>query len=363
MSRWDSAAIVPNTSELLPEPETPVNAVSRRFGISRLTSWRLFTRAPRTRIRSWLSATCVAGGCRSVLAAMLILSPSVRQCSAVFGSVRQCSAVFGSVRQCSAASGRRGFPREPIRIDERPDVAGDHDAVRARAVRRDARVLGGGASPVERQLDGRGLAVELDVLAAETLRHRQASVYVELLGRLDVLDTEQQRDFIDLAGGRTGVLLGRGRDFPDRSIRGLDHPAVAPESLLGGLQRCGAGVQCGADEAVDGARLGNHERQREPTEPGGRRLGSPDTQLPVQVKGGGVERGSGIGVRHLQDDGVDGGHQRTSWIRTRLPAGSRTAQSRTPYGWSVGSWTISASLDCSCSKVPSRSLVASRMLP
>ena len=33
MSRCDSAAIVPNTSELLPEPETPVKTVSRRFGI------------------------------------------------------------------------------------------------------------------------------------------------------------------------------------------------------------------------------------------------------------------------------------------------------------------------------------------
>src|SRR4051794_6191196 len=56
ISRWDSAAIVPNTSELLPEPETPVNTVSRRFGISMLTSLRLLTRAPCTRIRSWLSA-------------------------------------------------------------------------------------------------------------------------------------------------------------------------------------------------------------------------------------------------------------------------------------------------------------------
>ncbi len=56
--RCDSAAIVANTSELLPEPETPVNAVSRRFGISTLTSFRLLTRAPWTRIRSWLSAAC-----------------------------------------------------------------------------------------------------------------------------------------------------------------------------------------------------------------------------------------------------------------------------------------------------------------
>src|SRR5215213_6512752 len=54
ISRCDSAAMVPNTSELLPEPETPVNTVSRRFGISTLRSLRLFTRAPCTRITSWL---------------------------------------------------------------------------------------------------------------------------------------------------------------------------------------------------------------------------------------------------------------------------------------------------------------------
>src|SRR3954454_264453 len=60
ISRCDSAAIVPNTSELLPDPEMPVNTVCRRFGISTLTSLRLFTRAPRTRIRSWLSAACTA---------------------------------------------------------------------------------------------------------------------------------------------------------------------------------------------------------------------------------------------------------------------------------------------------------------
>ena len=39
-----------------------------------------------------------------------------------------------------------------------------------------------------------------------------------------------------------------------------------------------------------------------------------------------------------------------------------TAQSRTPYGWSVGSWTTSASPACSRSNVPSRSSVARRML-
>src|SRR3954447_8493735 len=66
--RCDSAAIVPNTSELLPEPETPVKTVSRRFGSSTLTSLRVFTRAPCTRMRSRRSATCRARGCVSVLA-------------------------------------------------------------------------------------------------------------------------------------------------------------------------------------------------------------------------------------------------------------------------------------------------------
>src|SRR5487761_1593255 len=74
--RCDSAAIVPNTSELFPEPETPVNTVSRRFGISTLMSLRLFTRAPWPRIRSWLSATWSVGGCRSDLVTMLIGAPS-----------------------------------------------------------------------------------------------------------------------------------------------------------------------------------------------------------------------------------------------------------------------------------------------
>ena len=56
MSRRDSAAMVPKTNELLPDPDTPVNTVSRRLGSSMSTSLRLFSRAPWTRIMSWLSA-------------------------------------------------------------------------------------------------------------------------------------------------------------------------------------------------------------------------------------------------------------------------------------------------------------------
>lgn len=62
ISRWDSAATVSNTRELLPEPETPVNTVSRRLGISMLMSLRLLSLAPCTRIISWLSAGWRAGG-------------------------------------------------------------------------------------------------------------------------------------------------------------------------------------------------------------------------------------------------------------------------------------------------------------
>src|SRR4029450_11617316 len=70
--------MVLNTSELLPEPETPVTTLSRRFGSSMLRSLRLFTRAPCTRIRSWRSATCSAGDSVSVLVAMLIVSSAHR---------------------------------------------------------------------------------------------------------------------------------------------------------------------------------------------------------------------------------------------------------------------------------------------
>src|SRR5690625_4176015 len=58
MSRCDSAAMVLKTRELLPEPETPVKTVRRRFGNSTSIPARLFSRAPPTRIMSWLSASC-----------------------------------------------------------------------------------------------------------------------------------------------------------------------------------------------------------------------------------------------------------------------------------------------------------------
>jgi hypothetical protein len=67
MSRCDSAAMVPKTSEDLPDPETPVKTVIARFGMSTETSRRLFSRAPRTSMwsRSRIARRYRAGGGRS----------------------------------------------------------------------------------------------------------------------------------------------------------------------------------------------------------------------------------------------------------------------------------------------------------
>jgi hypothetical protein len=51
--------MVPKTRDDLPDPDTPVNTVKRRLGSSTLTSLRLFSRAPRTRMMSWASAAGV----------------------------------------------------------------------------------------------------------------------------------------------------------------------------------------------------------------------------------------------------------------------------------------------------------------
>src|SRR5918993_5319074 len=102
ISRCDSAAIVLNTSELLPEPETPVNTVSRRFAISMLRSLRLLMRAPCTRIRSWRSASRSAGDCVSVLVAVLMVSLSARERGRHSSVVVQPGGRCGRVRDVSA---------------------------------------------------------------------------------------------------------------------------------------------------------------------------------------------------------------------------------------------------------------------
>src|SRR5512139_1939561 len=51
--RCDSVAIVSNTMDDLPEPETPVKMVILRLGMRSETFFKLFSRAPRISIYSW----------------------------------------------------------------------------------------------------------------------------------------------------------------------------------------------------------------------------------------------------------------------------------------------------------------------
>src|SRR5438105_167186 len=53
--RRASAAMVSKTMEDLPEPETPVKMVSWRLGMRSETSFRLFSRAPRISMYSWVT--------------------------------------------------------------------------------------------------------------------------------------------------------------------------------------------------------------------------------------------------------------------------------------------------------------------
>src|SRR5689334_8134424 len=51
--RCDSVAIVSNTMDDFPEPDTPVKIVILRLGIRSETFFKLFSRAPRISIYSW----------------------------------------------------------------------------------------------------------------------------------------------------------------------------------------------------------------------------------------------------------------------------------------------------------------------
>src|SRR6476619_7399216 len=133
--RCDSAAMVAKTSELLPDPETPVKTVSRRFGSSTLMSWRLFSRAPCTRIRSWMSATCTPGDGVSVLVVSLIMSPSAVEppVHLVCRHARRCPASGASRFLICLRSADRLGRRPPLSpdqpVDPRVRDVAVHDAV------------------------------------------------------------------------------------------------------------------------------------------------------------------------------------------------------------------------------------------
>src|SRR5262245_29217814 len=123
--------MVPNTSDDLPDPEIPVKTVSRRLGISRLTSFRLLTRAPWTRIRSWRSAGCSRGEAmaRSCHRNVRLHTAAVHR---DFGTTRRMAAPGpGSLPYCQpwadgAAEGGRHEAYEPDGPDNgEPDRGGD----------------------------------------------------------------------------------------------------------------------------------------------------------------------------------------------------------------------------------------------
>ena len=166
------------------------------------------------------------------------------------------------------------LPLEPVRVGERTGVADDDEPVRPAALRGHAGVLGRGPARVERELHRGAGRVELDVLAAEALprrpgRARRRTAWSPSRPRRRAAAPRRRPP------GWPGRCPSSTTTRSSRSSRpGPDDAAVAPEALLDRLQLGGAGVEGAADEAVDGARLGDDEREREPAEAGRRLLDS-----------------------------------------------------------------------------------------
>src|SRR5215472_7524736 len=182
ISRCDSAAIVSKTRELLPEPETPVNTVSARFGISTLMSLRLFWRAPCTRISSRPAAVCGAGGCVSALVAMLIVSPSARRHSPVLKQPEDVAVGVGESGHQAATTdvargllhlGTRGGHLSQLRLDVRHVPVGHG--------RCHALLCAAGHQP-----DVLALGIVADVVASVSLRFHAEQGGVHGLGRRQV---------------------------------------------------------------------------------------------------------------------------------------------------------------------------------
>ena len=72
--------------------------------------------------------------------------------------------------------------------------------------------------------------VELDVLAAEAPRQRQTVLDIERLARLDVRNPSSSTTSPTRLE-RARVLLRRGGDLPDRTVRSLHDAPIAPEAL------------------------------------------------------------------------------------------------------------------------------------
>src|SRR3954464_7512339 len=246
MSRCDSAAIVPNTRELLPEPETPVNTVSRRFGISTLTSLRLFTRAPYTRIRSWLSALWTAGDCGSVLVAVLIASPGSSRLQA-----HRVSRLIASPRGRSTGG-------SPQLLDADQVARGIAEGAVAHPVGLLGRLLDDLGVAALQPLEG---AVEVlggqEDPAVGALRHHLDDGAALVVGDAGVDGRRCQED------GRAGLVGGADRDPAHRALSDVGADLEAEGVAVEG--QGGVRVDVRQDGGVNGQVHGGHARCGPPT--------------------------------------------------------------------------------------------------
>lgn len=126
ISRFDSAAMVPKTSEDLPEPETPVKTVRRRLGMSTETDARLFSRAPLTSIMSWLSATVRVGCCMRTLRAIVgRVNPARLLVLGLAGSIISLTRTLKLGRQYGVVSGGSGRKSLKQRVSGTADAVAD----------------------------------------------------------------------------------------------------------------------------------------------------------------------------------------------------------------------------------------------
>src|SRR5580693_3448909 len=93
-SRWDSLAMVSNTIDDFPDPETPVKIVILRLGMRSETFFKLFSRAPRISMYSW--------GTNSLLIRSLV---QFQSCSGVGQDLFHLGGA-GHVERCHPASVR-----------------------------------------------------------------------------------------------------------------------------------------------------------------------------------------------------------------------------------------------------------------
>src|SRR5690606_29849946 len=251
ISRWDSAAIVSNTSDDFPDPETPVKTEIRRFGISTETSFRLFSRAPRTLIMSWLSATQPFVSLIRASITSWLKNPRPPTLSR-----KQVISCPRFQRSCNP-SGRWGVlhvPKEPIRIGKESRVAAlacvrslDDDLAtgRRRLLQQRIDLLPGPCLPVQdrsaepgaRRIDARVLCEALprhETQAACRRHEREVDELVTVVPvdlpphrnvkiagcfwRCDPKDDHRVRR-LRWISPRPGVLSPRRRPLPYRAIR------------------------------------------------------------------------------------------------------------------------------------------------